>query len=140
VAVTVILVPEPAAAEMVPLPLPLVRVKLVVSELVQVTEVVMSCCVLLLGNVARAVNVTLEFAVGVSVDACRLMEVGVPSLTVTVVVAGVAVPKAAEIVVVQTPATVLAGVTKPVLLMVAQLVVPELQPTFPVRSLVEPSL
>lgn len=137
---TVILVPEPAAAEMVPLPLPLVRVKLVVSELVQVTEVVMSCCVLLLGNVARAVNVTLEFAVGVSVDACRLMEVGVPSLTVTVVVAGVAVPKAAEIVVVQTPATVLAGVTKPVLLMVAQLVVPELQPTFPVRSLVEPSL
>lgn len=69
-----------------------------------------------------------------------VIEVGVPSLTVTVVVAALTVPAAALIVVVQTPVTVLTGVTSPFWLMVAQEVVPELQTTLPVRFWVEPSL
>ena len=125
---------------MVPVPLPLVRVRSVVSELTQVTELVMSCGVLLLGNVAKALKVTLLLAVGVVVDADNVICVGVPPLTVTMVVAGLAVPKAALIVVVQMPTTLDTGLTRPLPVMVAQLVVDELQETFPVRSLVEPSL
>lgn len=45
-------------AESVPVPLPLVSVRFVVSDTTQVTELVMSCGVLLLGNVAFAVKVT----------------------------------------------------------------------------------
>jgi len=76
----------------------------------------------------------------VVVDAVSVIDVGVPSLTVTVVVAAVTVPDAALMVVVQTPVTVLTGVTSPFWLTVAQEVVPELQLTFPVRFWVEPSL
>jgi hypothetical protein len=69
-----------------------------------------------------------------------LIELGVPSLTVTVVVAALTVPIAALIVVWQAPVTLLAGVTKPVELIVAQLVSLEVQSTLPVKSFVEPSL
>jgi hypothetical protein len=68
------------------------------------------------------------------------MEVGIPSETVTVVVAALMVPWEALIVVVQTPATVLAGETSPLALTVAHVGSLELQITFPVRSWVEPSL
>ena len=47
------------------------------------------------GNVAIAVNVTELAAVGLVVDAVRVIDVGVPAVTVTVVVAGVAVLKEA---------------------------------------------
>jgi len=59
---------------------------------------------------------------------------------VSVVVAAVAVPDAARIVGVQTPVTVLTGLSKPFELIVAQAVALELQFTFPVRSFVDPSL
>ena len=140
VAVTLIAVPVAALAETVPVPLPLVRVRSVVSEFIQVTDVVMSVWVLLFGKVASALNVTVLFFAGVVVEAVRVIDVGVPEVTVTVVVAGVTVPKAALTVVLQTPDTVAAGLTKPELLIVAQLVVLELQTTLPVRSLVDPSL
>jgi hypothetical protein len=45
-------------AESVPVPLPFVSVRFVVSDTIQVTEVVTSCGVLLFGNVAFAVKVT----------------------------------------------------------------------------------
>ena len=89
----------------------------------------MSWGVLLLGNRAVAVNVTDEFAVGVLVEAIRVIEVGLPCATVMVVVAGLTVPKLALICVVHTPATVLAGVTSPDLLIVAQLGVAEFHKT-----------
>jgi hypothetical protein len=137
---TLILLPVVALAEIVPAPLPLVRVKLVVSELFQVTEVVMSWGVLLLGNRAFAVNVRDELAGGVVVEAVNVMDVGLPCDTVMVVVAGLTVPKLALICVVHTPLTVLAGVTSPDLLMVAQVGVAEFHKTWPVRSFVVPSL
>ena len=129
-----------ALAETVPVPLPLVSVRSVVSEFIQVTELVMSCCVLLFGKVASALNVTELLGAGVVVEAVRVIDVGVPALTDTVVVAGVMVPKAALTVVLHTPDTVAAGVSRPVLLIVAQVGVPELQMTLLVRSFVEPSL
>lgn len=139
-AATLIVIPEVAVAEMVPVALPFVRVRLVVSELTQVTDVVMSCCVLLPGNVAKALNVTVLLRVGVVVDAVNVICVGVPPLTVTVVVAGLTVPKEALMVVLQIPVTLLRGVTSPLPLIVAQFVLDELQKAFPVRSLVVPSL
>jgi len=139
-AVMLIAVPGCALPDTVPRLLPLVRVKSVVSVLIQVTEVVMSCCVLLPANVASALNVTVPFTEGVVVDAVSTICVGAPSLTVTVVVAAATVPSAAEMVVVQIPVTVATGLTRPLPLMVAQDGVPELHSTFPVKSLVEPSL
>ena len=56
------------------------------------------------------------------------------------VVAGLAELKEALTCVVQTPKTVVSGVTRPVLLIVAQVGVAEFQRTFPVKSFVEPSL
>ncbi len=111
-----------------------------VSETTQVTELVMSCAVPLLGKIAFAVNVTELLCCGVVVEAVKVMDVGVPGVTVTVVVAALTVPEAALIVLVQTPATVLTGLTRPFPPIVAQEVVLEPQLTFPVRSLVEPSL
>jgi hypothetical protein len=143
VAVTLMTSPCPAADDIVPVPVPFVRVRSVVLEITQVTEVVMSCCVLLLGKVAFAVNVTWLFAVGVSVDAVNTIEVGVPSVTVRGVVAGVIVPNAALIVAEHVPATDALGVMSPVWLMVPQVWPPELvrlHATFPVRSWVDPSL
>ena len=127
-------------AERVPVPLPLVRVRLVVSETLHITELVMSCGVPLLGKTAFAVNVTVPLCRGVVVEGVKLIEVGVPSVTVTVVVAPLTVPEAALMVVVHTPVTVLTGLTSPFELIVAQDVGLELQLTFPVRSFVEPSL
>ena len=106
----------------------------------QVTEVVMSWGVLLPGNRAVAVNVTDELAVGVVVEATSVIEVGLPCVTVMVVVAGLTVPKLALICVVHTPVTVLTGVTRPDLLIVAQLGFAEFHKTWPVRSFVVPSL
>ena len=74
------------------------------------------------------------------VEAVSVIEVGVPALTVTVVVGVLTVPEAALIVVVQMPVMVFTGVTRPVELIVAQAVVLELQLTFPVKFCVEPSL
>jgi len=139
-ACTVIVVPTVALPEMVPVPLPWVNVRSVVSELIQVTDDVMSCWPLVPGKTARALNVTFEAGVGVVVETLRVMEVGVPWLTVTVVVAAATVPEAALIVVVQTPVTVLAGVTKPAELMLAHAGVPELHSTLPVRFCCDPSL
>src|ERR1700746_2199539 len=100
----------------------------------------MSCGVLLFGKVAIAVKVTvLLFRGGFGVNVNKI-ESGVPSLTVTVVVAAVTVPEAALMVVVQMPVMLLTGLTKPLELIVAQDVVPELHETFPVRSLADPSL
>ena len=140
VAATLITVPVVALADIVPVVLPLVRVRAWVLEFDQVTEVVMSVCELLPGNVARALNVTVLFTVGLVGVAVNIICVGVPSVTVTVVVAGVAVSKAALICDVQTPVTVLTGVINPLVLMVAQAGVAELQITFDVRLLVDPSL
>lgn len=139
-AVTLILVPAVALGEIVPAPLPFVNVRSVVSEFVQVTDVVMSCGVPLLGNCAIAVNVTGLLAAGVVVEAVRVIDVGVPSATVIVVVAGVTVPKLALTLVVQIPVTVLTGVSRPEALIVAHPGVAEFHTTFPVKSLVEPSL
>jgi len=52
----------------------------------------------------------------------------------------VTVPEAAPMVVVQIPVTLLAGLTRPDVLTVAQEVLLELQLTLPVRSFVDPSL
>jgi len=139
-AVTLMAIPAAALAEIVPVPLPLVRVRLVVSELIQVTDAVMSWGVLLPGKVASALNVTVLLGAGVVVEAERVICVGVPPLTVTVVVAGLTVPKDALIVVLQIPTTLETGLTRPLAPMVAQLVVDELHDTFPERSLVDPSL
>jgi hypothetical protein len=109
----------------------------------QVTEVVMSCCVLLFGKVAIALNVTWLLTAGVRVDAVRFIDVGLPAVTVRGVVAGVIVPNAALIVAEHVPATDALGVMSPVWLMVPQVWPPELvrlHATFPVRSLVDPSL
>ena len=114
--------------------LPSVRVRFVVSEIIHVTDVVMSCGVPLLGKVAFARNVTVPLCCGVVVEAVNAIETGVPSVTVTVVVAPLTVPEAALMVVVQIPVTVLTGVTNPDGLTVAQDVVSELQFTFPVKS------
>jgi len=141
-ACTVITVPAVAPAEITPAPLPWVNVKSVVLEFIQVTDDVMSCGPLTLGNVASAVNVTELPTAGLIVGTTvRLIVVGVPSETVTVVVAAATVPELALIVVSQTPPeTLAAGVTKPDLLMVAQVVVPELHKTFAVKSCCDPSL
>ena len=63
-AVTLICCPTGAVAEIVPVVVPLVSVRFVVSELIQVTDVVMSCCPLVLAKVARALNVTVLFCAG----------------------------------------------------------------------------
>jgi hypothetical protein len=76
----------------------------------------------------------------VVVEAVSVIEVGVPWLTVTVVVALLAVPEAALIVAVQMPLTVFTGLTSPLELIVAQAGALELQVTFPVKFSVEPSL
>ena len=70
----------------------------------------------------------------------RLMDVGVPSVTVTIVVAGARVPEEALMVVVQMPLTFAAGVTNPDALIFAQVFDDELHNTFPDRSFVDPSL
>lgn len=101
----------------------------------------MSCGPLTPGNVAIAVNVTVPPTFGPVVEAVRVIVVGVPWVTVTVVVAAATVPELALIVVSQTPPeTLAAGVTKPDLLMVAQVLVLELHKTFPVKSCCDPSL
>ena len=140
VALTLMTVPVAALAEIVPVPLPFVSMRSVVSLLFQVTEEVMSCCVLFPGNVAKALKVSVVLRCGVVLDAVKVICVGVPPLTVTVVVAALTVPKEALMVVLQTPVTFEAGLTRPPALMVAKLVVDELHKTFPVRSLVVPSL
>ena len=94
----------------------------------------------LLGKVALAVNVIAVPAFGARLDTVRLIEVGVPSVTVIVLVAALAVLNEALIVVVQTPETLAAGLTRPPGLMVAQDGLLELHETLPVRSLVDPSL
>ena len=101
----------------------------------------MSCGVLLFGNIAVAVKCTREPGAGLLLSTVRLIDVGLPSDTVTVVVAGVTVPILAVIFALHTPVTVLTGLTRPPLLILAQVVdVSELQSTLPVRSLVDPSL
>lgn len=136
---TVMLRPaEPA--ESVPVLLPFVSIRLVVSETIQLTELVMSCGVLLPGNIALAENVTVVLLCGVVVEGVNVIDVGVPSVTVTVVVAALIVPEAALMVVVHTPVTVLIGLTRPFASIVAQDVVSELQWTLPVKSWVDPSL
>ena len=95
VACTLIWVPGVAPPEIVPAPLPWVNVKSVVLELFQVTEVVMSCWPLVPGNVAIALNVTELAGDGFVGVAVRVIDVGVPAVTVTVVVAGLAVLKEA---------------------------------------------
>jgi len=139
-AVTLMLVPVVALAESVPVPLPFVRVRAVVLELTQVTEEVISCCVLLPGKVATALKVIVVLAGGVAVDAVSMICVGVPALTVTIVVAALTVPEEALMVVLQTPETFETGETRPLALTVAQLVVDELHRAWPVRFLVVPSL
>lgn len=121
-------------------PLPCVSGTLVGSESIQVTDEVMSCGLALLGNVALAVNVIEVPGFGARLDTVRLIEVGVPSVTVMVAVAAVAVLNEAVIVVVQTPEILAAGLTRPAELMVAQDVLLELHDTLPVRSFVDPSL
>ena len=143
VAVTLMTSPWPADDEMVPVVVPFVKVRSAVLETTQVTEVVMSCCVLLFGKVAIALNVTWLLTAGVRVDAVRSIDVGLPAVTVRGVVAGVIVPNAALIVAEHVPATDALGVMSPVWLMVPQVWPPELvrlHATFPVRSLVDPSL
>ena len=140
VALTFIAVPLTAPAAIVPVPLPLVSMRSVVSLLVQVTEAVMSCCALLPGKVAKALNVKAVLRAGVVVDALNVIWVGVPPLTVTLVVAGLTVPNEALIVVLHTPLTFETGLTRPLPLTEAQLVVEELHSALPVRSFVVPSL
>jgi hypothetical protein len=89
---------------------------------------------------ALAVKVVDWPGCGLEFVTVRLIELGVPSLTVTLVVAALTVPIAALMVVVQTPETPFAGITKPVEPIVAQLLSLELHSTLPVRSLVLPSL
>ena len=74
-----------------------------------------------------AVKVTLVAGLGLELLTLRSIDVGMPSVTVTVVVAGAIVPKEALTVVVQTPLTAFAGVSNPAPLMAPQLVVDELQ-------------
>jgi hypothetical protein len=76
----------------------------------------------------------------VFVEPVSIILVGVPPVTVTVVVAVLTVPEAALIVVLQTPVMVFTGVTNPPELIVAQDGALEFQLTFPVRFCVEPSL
>src|SRR5215469_17835997 len=92
------------------------------------------------GNRAWAVNVTCEPTGGLLLLTVRVMEVGVPWVTVTEDADAFTVPSAAPMLVVQRPATLVAGVTRPLVLIVAQLVSLELHSTFPVRSCVDPSL
>ena len=70
--------PTVAVEETVPVPLPFVNVRSVVSLLFHVTELVMSSWVLLPGNTALAVKVTVEFKGGDELLTVRLIEVGVP--------------------------------------------------------------
>ena len=124
---------------MVPVPLPLVRVSSVVSELIHVTDVVMSCGELLPGKVAFAVNVTESFGAGFVGEAASVIAVGVPGVTVTVVDEALTVPKLAPTVVVQMLTTDAEGVTNPFALIVAHEESDEVQVTLPVKSLVLPS-
>ena len=128
-----------AVALIVPTPLPFVRVSSVVSELIQVTDEVMSCAVLLPGKVALAVNVTASLGAGLVVEAVSVMAVGVPGVTVTVVDEALTVPKLAPTVVVQMLTTDAEGVTNPFALIVAHEESDEVQVTLPVKSLVLPS-
>src|SRR5579864_7406416 len=140
VAVTLMTSPCPAVDDMVPVVVPFVKVRSAVLEMTQVTEVVMSCGVLLLGNAAFAENVTWLLTAGFAVSS---IEVGAPSVTVSCVVAGGIVPEAALMVAEHVPATDALGVMSPVWLMVPQVWPPELvrlHATFPVRSWVDPSL
>src|SRR5262249_50039795 len=134
------LTPAAALADTVPVALPLVRVRSVVSELFHVTDVVMSSWVLLPEKVANALKVTDELGAGLVGVAVSVIWVGAPWLTVTVTLDEVMVPRGALMAVVQIPVTEETGVASPELLIVAQLVVPELQETLPVTSLVELSL
>lgn len=111
-----------------------------VSELIQVTELVMSCGLLVPGIMPKALNVSVLLSAGVVVDGVNVICAGVPPLTISEVVAGLTVPKEALMFVVQIPITPDTGLTKPLLLMVAQLVVDQLHETFPVRSFVVPTL
>ena len=70
--------PTVAVEEIVPVPLPFVNVRSVGSVLFHVTELVMSSCVLLPGNTALAVKVTVEFNGGEVLLTVRVIEVGVP--------------------------------------------------------------
>jgi len=139
-ALTLIGVPRGALALTVPVPLPFVRVRFVVSEFIQVTEVVMSCGVELPGNIAFAVNVTVEAGAGVVGEAVSVIDVGVPGVTVAVVEGEVMVPKLAVISVVQMLETTCGAVMTPAALIGAQAGADEFQSARPVRSLVDPSL
>lgn len=138
-AVTLIVFPGVAEALIVPVPLPLLRVSSVVSELIQVTEVVTSCGVLTPGKVASAVNVTMSLGPGLGLSTCNIIDVGVPGVTVTLTEEALTVPKLAPMVVVQMLATDSEGLTRPLALIVAQSASDEVQVTRPVRSLVLPS-
>lgn len=140
-----VMVSAGALAEIVPVPLPFVSVRFVGSELFQVHESVMSGGVPIVGNIAVAAKVTLVLTATLTPlwfpFTVRVIEEGVPSLTVIVAVDELTVPCAAVIVVVHTPpGTVLGGETRPAELMVAHVVSLELHDTFPVKSCVEPSL
>ncbi len=81
VAVTFTIEPVVAVEAMVPVP-EVIEGNTVVLSIVQVTCVVMSCCVALPENVPFAVNVTDEPAVGVVVDAVIWIDCRGPVLTV----------------------------------------------------------
>jgi len=138
-AVTLIWLPGVAVALIVPVPLPFVRVSSVVSELIHVTDEVMSCGVLLPGKVALAVKVTELLGVGLVGTAVSVIRVGVPGVTVTVTDEALTVPKLAPMVVVQILTTDAEGVTNPFALIVVQEASDEVQVTLPVKSLVLPS-
>ena len=78
VAVTVAVCPVAALELTVPLPLPWFSVSTAVFETVQLTDVVMSCCVLLPEYVPIAVKVTVEPAATVVAEALKLIAVKFP--------------------------------------------------------------
>ena len=95
---------------------------------------------LLPGKRALAVKVIDVPGAGLGFETVRVIEVGVPSVTLRVAPDAVIVPSAALIVAWQIPATLLTGETSPDELTVAHVVSLELQSTLPVRSCVDPSL
>jgi hypothetical protein len=139
-AVTFIVIPAVAVALTVPVVLPSVSVRSVVSEFIHVTEVVMSCGVPFPGKIAFARNVTEELAVGLVGDAVSVIDVGVPGVTVAAVEGEAIVPKLAVMFVVQILETTCGAVITPAALIVAQAGTDEFQSALPVRSLVDPSL
>jgi len=100
----------------------------------------MPCGVELPGNIAFAVNVTVEAGAGVVGEAVSVIDVGVPGVTVAVVEGEVMVPKLAVISVVQMLETTCGAVMTPAALIGAQAGADEFQSARPVRSLVDPSL